>query len=71
MVGACFNPSWHVATVSRGQARSHAALQTCLGCANFVVDEHHRNYWQDRRRRNETLFDKATALTRAVLHNEI
>jgi hypothetical protein len=44
---------------------------TCLGCANFVVDERHRNYWQDRLRRNETLLDKASALSRAVLDKAI
>jgi integrase len=44
---------------------------TCLTCANFVVDEHHRSYWQERRQRNETLLDKASALTRAALENAI
>jgi integrase len=44
---------------------------TCLGCANFVVDKHHRSYWQDRRRRNETLLDKASTLSRAVLDKTI
>ena len=43
----------------------------CLSCANFVVDEHHRGYWADRRRRNETLLDNASALTRAVLDEAI
>ena len=40
---------------------------TCLSCTNFVVDERHRGYWQDRRQRNETLLDQASPLTRAVL----
>jgi integrase len=44
---------------------------TCLGCANFVVDERHRSYWQDRRRGNETLLDKASTLSRAVLDKAI
>jgi integrase len=44
---------------------------TCLTCANFVVDERHRSYWQERRRRNETLLDKASALTRAALEKAI
>jgi hypothetical protein len=38
---------------------------------NFLVDERHRGYWQDRRRRNETLLDKASAPTRAVLDKAI
>ena len=44
---------------------------TCLGCVNFVVDERHRGYWQDRRERNEALLDEASAPTRAVLDQAI
>jgi integrase len=44
---------------------------TCLGCANFVVDGRHRDYWQDRRQRNEMLLDKASSLTRVVLDQAI
>jgi hypothetical protein len=44
---------------------------TCLGCVNFVVDERHRAYWQDRRQRNQALLDIASGLTRAVLDNTI
>ena len=44
---------------------------TCLGCVNFIVDERHRDYWQDRRRRNEALLDKASALTRPALDKAI
>ena len=44
---------------------------TCLGCSNFVVDKNHRGYWHDRRQRNETLLDKASPLTSAVLGEAI
>jgi integrase len=44
---------------------------TCLSCANFVVDERHRGYWQDRRRRNELLYEKGSALTQAVIDQAI
>ena len=44
---------------------------TCLGCVNFIVDERHRGYWQDRREPNEALLDTASAPTRAVLDKAI
>jgi hypothetical protein len=44
---------------------------TCLGCANFVVDARHRDYWQERRERNQALLDQASAPTRAVLDKAI
>jgi len=44
---------------------------TCLGCANFVVDARHRDYWRERRERNEALLDNAGAPTRAVLEQAI
>jgi integrase len=44
---------------------------TCLGCVNFVVDERHRGYWQDRRERNEALLERASAPTRAVVDKAI
>jgi hypothetical protein len=42
---------------------------TCLGCANFIVDARHRDYW--RRMRNEALLENASAPTRAVLDQAI
>jgi len=56
-----------------GAAPSEAerSPSTCLGCANFVVDERHRDYWRARRKRNEALLDKASAPTRAVLDQAI
>jgi hypothetical protein len=44
---------------------------TCLSCVNFVVDERHRGYWQDRREGNEALLERASAPTRAVLDKAI
>jgi len=44
---------------------------TCLSCTNFIVDERHGSYWQDRRQRNEALLDNAGPLTRAVLGESI
>ena len=54
-----------------GPSEAGRGPSTCLGCVNFVVDERHRSYWQDRRQRNETLLDRASPLTRAVLDEAI
>ena len=39
----------------------------CAGCSNLAVDDRHVPYWQDRRRRNLELWDRASPLARAVL----
>jgi len=39
----------------------------CAKCANLAVDDRHIPYWQDRRRRNLALWDRASPLARAVL----
>jgi len=39
----------------------------CAKCANLAVDDRHVPYWQDRRRRNLELWDRASPLARAVL----
>ena len=39
----------------------------CVKCANLAVDDRHIPYWQDRRRRNLALWDRASPLARAVL----
>jgi hypothetical protein len=54
-----------------GPSEAARCPSTCLDCANFVVDERHRDDWQERRQRNETLLDTASAPTRAVLDKAI
>jgi integrase len=54
-----------------GPNEAERSPSTCLGCTNFVVDARHRDYWQDRRERNEALLDEASAPTRAVLDQAI
>ncbi len=39
----------------------------CAKCANLAVDDRHVPYWQDRRRRNLALWDRASPLAQAVL----
>lgn len=39
----------------------------CAKCPNLAVDDRHIPYWQDRRRRNLALWDRASPLARAVL----
>jgi len=39
----------------------------CAKCANLAVDDRHVPYWQDRRRKNLALRDRASPLARAVL----
>ena len=39
----------------------------CAKCSNFAADDRHVGYWQDRRRRNLALWDRASPLARAVL----
>jgi len=39
----------------------------CAKCSNLAVDDRHVAYWQDRRRRNLALWDRASPLARAVL----
>ena len=43
----------------------------CAKCSNFAVDDRHIAYWQDRRRRNLALWDRAGPLARAVLTETI
>jgi integrase len=49
-----------------GPSEAARSPSTCLGCVNFVVDERHHSYWQDRRERNQALLETASAPTRAV-----
>ncbi len=39
----------------------------CAKCANLAVNDRHVPYWQDRRRRNLALWDRASPLAQAVL----
>ncbi len=39
----------------------------CAKCANMAIDDRHVPYWQDRRRRNLALWDRASPLAQAVL----
>jgi len=39
----------------------------CAKCANLAVDDRHVPYWQDRRRRNLELWDRASPLAQAAL----
>ncbi len=39
----------------------------CAKCVNLAVDDRHVPYWQDRRRRNLELWDRASPLARATL----
>lgn len=39
----------------------------CAKCTNLAVDDRHVAYWQNRRRRNLDLWDRASPLARAVL----
>ncbi len=43
----------------------------CLGCVNFVVDDRHRGYWQDRLDRNLALAESAIGLRQAVFDEAI
>jgi len=43
----------------------------CLDCVNFVVDDRHIRYWEDRRGRNLALRVDASPLVRAVLDEVI
>jgi integrase len=54
-----------------GPSEAVRSPSTCVGCVNFIVDERHRGYWQDRRERNEALLDRASVPTRAVLEETI
>ena len=54
-----------------GPSETARCPSTCLSCANFIVDERHRGYWQERRERNEALLERASAPTRAVLDKAI
>ena len=43
----------------------------CAKCSNLALDDRHVAYWQDRRRRNLELWDRASPLARAVLAEAI
>ncbi|GBQ81700.1 phage integrase family protein [Asaia bogorensis NBRC 16594] len=57
-------------SVAPNEARRGSSV--CVKCSNFAVDKRHVLYWEDRRRRNETLLDRVTSpLVRATLNEVI
>jgi integrase len=69
-VHAC-DYGWCVFQAEMARCSGVAMPNEAARSANFVVDERHRGYWQDRRQRNEMLLDKASSLTRVVLDQAI
>ncbi len=47
------------------------APSVCLSCANFAVDERHREFWSERRARNAALIERASPLARAALNDAV
>ena len=71
IAGACFSPKPPAVAVRQRPARLAGARLYASYCVNFVVDDRHIRYWEDRRGRNLALQDDASPLVRAVLDEVI